>query len=164
MQKLKLKKKKNCFEKSFIEFIPFKCSFSVKKVMDDVNKNMDNTSEVLEIMSSSSLYDFMQNETLCYKEETSENCDVDSIFDEISRLTSLNDKKYQCEDENRTIEEIIKEVETLINQPLVVSSNNKLSTISGESTPFEIKNNILDQYDYSTTTTLHDVSLFLFRN
>lgn len=122
--------------------------------MDDINKNMDNTSEVLEIMSSSSLFDFMNNETMCLKEE---NCqDVDSIFDEISRLTSLNDKKYQCEDENRTIEEIIKEVETLINQPLVVSSNNKLSSISCESTPLEIRNNILDQYDYSTT--LHDVS------
>lgn len=130
--------------------------------MDDTNKNMANTSEVLEIMSTSSLYDFMQNENMCGKEESCE--DVDSIFDEISRLASLNDKKYQCEDENRTIEEIIKEVETLINQPLVVSSNNKLSSISCESTPFEMRNNILDQYDYSITT-LQDVSLnalFLF--
>ena len=115
--------------------------------MDNINKNMDNSSEV------SSLYDFMNNETMCCNE------DVDSIFNEISRLTSQNDKKYQCGEDEKTIEEIIKEVETLINQPLVVSSNNKFSSISCESTPLEIRNNILDQYDYSISSyQLHDVS------
>lgn len=117
--------------------------------MDDINKNTDNTTEVLDIISNSSLHDFLKNE---------ENCeDVDSIFDEISKLTSLSDDKYIAQDDNRTIEDILREAEVLINQPLGVESKNKFSSISCESTPLEIKNNLLDQYDYSTT--LHDVSL-----
>lgn len=115
--------------------------------MDDITKNIVKTNEVLEIISNSSLNDFLKDE---------ENCeDVDSIFDEISKLT-LGDKKYNTDDDSRTIEDILREAEALINQPLGVESKTKFSTISCESTPSEIKNNILDQYDYSTT--LQDVS------
>lgn len=111
---------------------------------------METTSEVMEIISNASLSDFLKQE---------ENCeDVDSIFDEISKLTSLSENKYESADDSRTIEDILKEAEALINQPLGVSSNNQIfPSISTESTPLEIKNNILDQYDYSTT--LHDVSI-----
>lgn len=117
--------------------------------MDDINKNIESTNEVLEIISNSSLSDFLKNE---------ENCeDVDSLFDEISKLASLGNDKYNTDDDSRTIEDILKEAEALINQPLGVESKTKFPTISCESTPLEIKNNILDQYDYSTTT-LHDVS------
>lgn len=116
--------------------------------MDDIAKDMDGASEVLEIISDTSLSDFLKLEE--------ENCeDVDSIF---SKLASLSDNKFSADDDNRTIEEILKEAEALINQPLGVESRIKYSTISSESTPLEIKNNILDQYDYSTTTLLHDVS------
>jgi hypothetical protein len=115
--------------------------------MDDITKNVE-TNEVLEIISNASLNDFLKNE---------ENCeDVDSIFDEISKC--LSDNKYNSHDDSRTIEDILKEAEALINQPLgVESKTTKFPTISCESTPCEIKNNILDQYDYSTS--LHDVSI-----
>lgn len=117
--------------------------------MDDVHKSIETTSEVLEIISNSSLSDFLKQE---------ENCeDVDSIFDEISKLASLGDTKYDTQDDSRTIEDILKEAEALINQPLGVESTKFSSSLSCESTPLEIKNNILDQYDYSTT--IHDVSI-----
>lgn len=108
-----------------------------------MDNNIENPSEVLEVMSNPSLYDFMENE---------ENCEnFTFLFSEITKLR-LSDVNYQSE-ENRTIEDILKEAETLINQPVMVSSNHKLSSISSESTPMEIKNNILDQYDYSTNST-----------
>lgn len=111
--------------------------------------NLDSPSEVMEIISNSSLYDFVRNE---------ENCDLDSLFSEITKLTKFSDDNFPS-DENRAIEDILREAETLIRQPLALSSSNKLvTTISAESTPLEIKdNNILDQYDYSTT--LHEVSI-----
>lgn len=120
--------------------------------MDDINKKIESTSEVLEIISNSSLNDFLKNE---------ENCeDVDSIFSEISKLASSSYNKYNIDDDSKTIEEILMEAEALINQPLGVESKTNFQTISCESTPLEIKNNILDQYDYSTT--LHDVSFKLY--
>lgn len=129
--------------------------------MGDVEVNKDNPKEVLDIISNASLSEFLKNEENCEGDD-----DVDSIFDEITRLASLSDDKFRVSDDNRTIEEILKEAEALINLPLgALMSNNKLAqkiTLSQESTPHEIKNNILDQYDYSTTTTLHDVSTTLF--
>lgn len=119
--------------------------------MDDITKTIESTSEVLEIISNSSLNDFLKNEEHCE--------DVDSIFSEISKLASLSDNKYNIDDDTKTIEEILKEAEALINQPLGVYLDH-MKTISCESTPIELKNNILDQYDYSTT--LHDVSIKLY--
>ncbi|CAH1717163.1 unnamed protein product [Chironomus riparius] len=119
--------------------------------MDDIKVNKDTPIEMLEIISNTSLSDFLKNEENC------ENDDVDSIFDEISRqLTSLSDNKFAFENDNRTIEDILKEAESLINQPLIMDmpSIKMPISISCESTPLEIKNNILDQYDYSIT--LHD--------
>lgn len=119
--------------------------------MGDIKNNIENTSEVLEIISNSSLNDFLKNE---------ENCeDVDSIFDEISKLASLGDDRYNTNDDSRTIEDILKEAEALINQPLNVGIKTTFQSISCESTPLEIKNNVLDQYDYSTTLDVHDVSI-----
>lgn len=107
--------------------------------------------EMLEIISNTSLTDFLNNEENCES-------DVDSIFDEISRQLTLSDNKFAFENDNRTIEDILKEAESLINQPLIMEkpSTKMPISISCESTPLEIKNNILDQYDYSIT--LHDVS------
>ena len=121
--------------------------------MDDIKVNKDTPIEMLEIISNTSLSDFLKNEENC------ESDDVDSIFDEISRqLTSLSDNKFAFENDNRTIEDILKEAESLINQPLIMDmpSIKMPISISCESTPLEIKNNILDQYDYSIT--LLDVS------
>lgn len=127
--------------------------------MDDIKVTKDNPIEMLEIISNTSLNDFLKNEENC------ENDDVDSIFDEISRqLTSLSDNKFAFDNDNRTIEDILKEAESLINQPLImdVPSIKMPISISCESTPLEIKNNILDQYDYSIT--LHDVSTKYYLN
>jgi arsenate reductase-like glutaredoxin family protein len=114
--------------------------------MDDKNSDLQSENEVLEIISNPSLNEYLKNEN---------DCDYDSIFDEISKLSSLNEVRFHHQDDDRSIEDILREAQALISQPLVVSS--KLNTISSESTPLEIKNNILDQYDYSTAT-LHDVS------
>lgn len=119
--------------------------------MDDRNSEIASENDVSEIISSPSLREYLERENEC----DFENCD--SIFNEIERLTSSSETKYRPQDENRSIEDILNEAQALISQPLVVSSIHKFSTISSESTPLEIKNNILDQYDYSTAT-LHDVS------
>lgn len=115
--------------------------------------------DLLEVVSNTSLIDFLNNE---------ENCESDSIdelklFSEINRLASLNNSKFDAEDDDRTIEQLLKEAETLINQPIAV--NNGTYMISCESTPMEIRNGVVDQYDYSTVKTLShpDVSsLFTF--
>jgi argonaute-like protein implicated in RNA metabolism and viral defense len=117
--------------------------------MADRNSEITSENEVLDMISNPSLREY-----LIY-EKNEEN--LDSIFDEISKLTSSSEIRYRPQDEDRSIEDILKEAQALISQPLVVSSNHKFNSISSESTPLEIKNNILDQYDYSTAT-LHDVS------
>lgn len=106
----------------------------------------ENQKDVLEIVSNTSLIDFLNNEENC------ENFDELQLFSEINRLASLNNSKFQPEDEERTIEELLKEAETLINQPIGTDNGN--FTISCESTPIEMKTNILDRYDYSTVQTL----------
>lgn len=117
--------------------------------MNDIKKDVEIKNEVLDIISNSSLSDFLKNEENC--EDDSQ---IDSIFDEISKLTSLGGADKYCHDDGRTIEDILKEAEALINQPLAVESK---PSISCESTPLEMKNNnFLDEYDYSTT--LNDVS------
>lgn len=119
--------------------------------MDDKKVNKNTPIEILEIISNTSLTDFLKNEENCENDD-------DSIFDEISRQLTLSDNKFSFENDNRTIEDILKEAESLINQPLIMEkpSTKMPISISCESTPLEIKNNILDQYDYSIT--LHDVS------
>lgn len=121
--------------------------------MEEIKVNKDTPIEMLEIISNTSLNEFLKNEENC------ENDDVDSIFDEIKQLTSLSDNKFQFDNnDNRTIEDILREAESLINQPLImeVPSTKMQMSISCESTPIEMRNNILDQYDYSIT--LQDVS------
>lgn len=120
--------------------------------MEEIKVNKDAPIEMLDIISNTSLSEFLKNEENC------ENDDVDSIFDEISRQLN-SDNKFPFENDNRTIEDILKEAESLINQPLImeVPSTKMPISISCESTPLEMKNNLLDQYDYSITT-LHDVS------
>lgn len=124
--------------------------------MSDTHINSVKRKDMLEIVSNSSLIDFLNNEENC-----EEKIDEFQLFSEINRLASLNDRKFQDDDEDRTIEELLKEAETLINQPIGVDSGNV--TISCESTPNEIRNGILDQYDYSTVKTLShpDVSIVL---
>jgi hypothetical protein len=123
--------------------------------------NSEDTRDILELVSNSSLIDFLTNE------ETCENVDETQLFSEINRLATLNHNKYESEDEDRTIEELLKEAETLINQPICVEHEEQQQevpnniTISCESTPLEIRNNLLDRYDYSTVmsaTSQHDVS------
>lgn len=125
--------------------------------MSDAHVSSVKRKDVLEIVSNSSLIDFLNNEENC-----EEKIDEIQLFSEISRLASLNDRKYHDDDDDRTIEELLKEAETLINQPIGVDSGNV--TISCESTPSEIRNGILDQYDYSTVKTLShpDVSIKLY--
>lgn len=125
--------------------------------MSDAHVSSVKRKDVLEIVSNSSLIDFLNNEENC-----EEKIDEIQLFSEISRLASLNDRKYHDDDDDRTIEELLKEAETLINQPIGVDSGNV--TISCESTPSEIRNGILDQYDYSTVKTLShpDVSINLY--
>lgn len=114
--------------------------------MDDPQKKRESQRDVLEIVSNTSLIDFLNNEESC------ENVDELQLFSEINRLASLNNRKFQPEDDERTIEELLKEAETLINQPIGTDNGN--FTISCESTPCEIRDNLLDRYDYSTVQTL----------
>jgi hypothetical protein len=122
--------------------------------MDDAQVDSESQKDVLEIVSNTSLIDFLNNEEDC------ENLDEVQLFSEINRLASLNSSKFPSQDDDRTIEELLKEAETLINQP--IGAENPM--ISCESTPIEIRNNIIDRYDYSTVHTLshHDVSLTTF--
>lgn len=123
--------------------------------MDNALTNSEQPKDVLEVASNASLIDFLNNE---------ENCEenLDELFSEINRLASLNNSKFNDDNDDRTIEELLKEAETLINQPIGEANY----TISCESTPLEIRNGIIDQYDYSTVKTLShpDVSCnnFLF--
>lgn len=128
---------------------------------EDKKVHSEDTRDILELVSNSSLIDFLTNE------ETCENVDENQLFSEINRLATLNINKYESEDEDRTIEELLKEAETLINQPICVEQEDQQQevpnniTISCESTPLEIRNNLLDRYDYSTVmsaTSQHDVS------
>jgi hypothetical protein len=118
--------------------------------MSDAHVDSDNQKDVLEIVSNTSLIDFLNNEEDC------ENVDEVQLFSEINRLASLNSSKFPSESDDRTIEELLKEAETLINQPIGAEN----PTISCESTPIEIRDNIIDRYDYSTVHTLshQDVS------
>lgn len=131
----------------------FKQFKQLQSEMEEVKSGKEPPTEMLEIVSNTSLSEFLKNEENC------ENDDVNSIFDEISRLTSLSDNKFHFENDNRTIEDILKEAESLINQPLMEAVPVGIISISCESTPMEIRNNIVDQYDYSIT--LHDVSHLL---
>lgn len=124
--------------------------------MGDIHANSANKRDVHELVSNSSLIDFLNNEENC--EEKIDSLSETELFSEISRLASLNNRKLNGDDDDRTIEELLKEAETLINQPIGVETRNV--TISCESTPKEIKEGFLDQYDYSTVKSLshHDVS------
>ena len=114
--------------------------------------------DVLELVSNSSLIDFLNNEEHC-----EENIDEVKLFSEINRLASLSNSKLNVDDDDdRTIEELLKEAETLINQPIGVDNRN--FTSSRQSTSLEIRNLVLDQYDYSINQSLshNDVSVQLF--
>lgn len=122
--------------------------------MDDAQVESESQKDVLEIVSNTSLIDFLNNEEVC------ENVDEIQLFSEINRLASLHSSKNSLVDDDRTIEELLKEAETLINQP--IGGEKPICMISCESTPIEIRNNIVDRYDYSTVHTLshHDVSFY----
>lgn len=127
--------------------------------MDDIHANSDAKKDMNEI-STSSLIDFLNNEENC--EEKIDPLSETELFSEISRLASLHSRKLNDGDDDRTIEELLKEAETLINQPIGVDIRNV--TISCESTPMEMREGVLDQYDYSTVKSLsqHDVSITSF--
>lgn len=117
----------------------------------------ENDRKLEELVSNSSLIDFLNNE------EQSNQIDENQLFKEIGRLASLSSSTCKLnvdDDDDLTIEELLKEAETLINQPIGVDN----FTLSCESTPLEIRNNVIDQYDYSTNKTLShpDVSFNLF--
>lgn len=115
--------------------------------MGDTQAKSDGRRDVLEVVSNSSLIDFLNNEENC-----EENIDENQLFSEINRLASLHCDKLESESDDRTIEELLKEAETLINQPIGAKNGN--FTISSESTPLEIRNGVVDQYDYSTVKSL----------
>jgi arsenate reductase-like glutaredoxin family protein len=125
--------------------------------MADAPVNSDRARDALEIASDSSLIDFLNIEDNC-EDDLSET----ELFSEISRLASLSNNKLSDDKDDRTIEELLREAETLINQPIIVEHVN--CTISCESTPLELRHGIVDQYDYSTIKTLShpDVSLLSF--
>lgn len=123
--------------------------------MDDGRENKD--LKLDELVSNSSLIDFLNNE------EEANQIDENQLFKEIGRLASLSSSRCKLnedDDDDLTIEELLKEAETLINQPIGVDN----FTLSCESTPLEIRNNVIDQYDYSTNKTLShpDVSFTNF--
>lgn len=121
--------------------------------MNDSKVNSDEPRDVLELISNSSLIDFLTNEQSC------NNLDENQLFSEINRLASLNSSKYESEDEDRTIEELLKEAETLINQPIgEVPSVPGRYTNSCESAPLEIRHNTLVRYDYSTVMSTNSCS------
>lgn len=125
--------------------------------MGDAQAKSESRRDVLEIVSNSSLIDFLNNEENC------ESVDENKLFSEINRLASLHCEKLESESDDRTIEELLKEAETLINQPIGAKSGD--FTISSESTPLEIRNGVVDRYDYSTAKSLSqnlDVSHSLF--
>lgn len=115
--------------------------------MENAQVNSEKLKDALEVVSNTSLIDFLNNEENC-----EENIDEFKLFSEINRLASLNNSKFDVNDDDRTIEELLKEAETLINQP--IGGNGGNFTISCESTPIEIRYGNVDQYDYSTVKTL----------
>lgn len=116
--------------------------------MENAQVNSEKLKDALEIVSNTSLIDFLNNEENC-----EDNIDEFKLFSEINRLASLNNSKYDVnDDEDRTIEELLKEAETLINQPIGGDGGN--FTLSCESAPIEIRHGTADQYDYSTVKTL----------
>lgn len=107
--------------------------------MDNAQVSGDMLKDALEVVSNASLIDFLNNEENC-----EDNIDEFKLFSEINRLASLNNSKFDVNDDDRTIEELLKEAETLINQP-----------IGGDGGNFTIScGNRQDQYDYSTVKTL----------
>lgn len=123
--------------------------------MDDGRENKD--LKLDELVSNSSLIDFLNDE------QEANLLDENQLFKEIGRLASLSSSTCKLnvdDDDDLTIEELLKEAETLINQPIGVDN----FTLSCESTPLEIRNNVIDQYDYSTNKTLShpDVSFTNF--
>jgi len=127
--------------------------------MDNIHAKSDNKKDMNDL-SNSSLIDFLNIEENC--EGKIDSLSETELFSEISRLASLNNRKLNDDDDDRTIEELLKEAETLINQPIGVDIRNV--TISCESTPMEMRGGVLDQYDYSTVKSLsqHDVSIRSF--
>lgn len=126
--------------------------------MGDAQVKSESGRDTLDIVSNSSLIDFLKIEENC-----DENIDENQLFSEINRLASLHCDKLESESDDRTIEELLKEAETLINQPIGASS--RTFTIASGKTPSEIRNEFVDQYDYSTVKSLSqniDVSLFLY--
>lgn len=121
------------------------------------SENHNNMKESFDIVSNASLMDFLNDEKICDKS-------IDSIFSEINRLSSLNNSKIDEHEDERTIEEILKEAETLINQP-IVNELQVTQTISAQSTPYEMRNKIIDEFDYSTKTAINlDVSTLFIKN
>lgn len=120
--------------------------------MGDAQEYSESLKDKHDVVSNASLIDFLNNESTCVDEV--------KLFFEINRLASLNNSKFDNESDDWTIEELLKEAETLINQPIGVKDGK--CTLSCESTPIEIRKGVVDQYDYLTTvkTLSHpDVSL-----
>lgn len=122
--------------------------------MADAQANSEPRKELLDVVSNSSLIDFLSNEENCENP-----LDEAQLFREINRLATLNSDKFNDEGDDRTIEELLKEAETLINQP--IGAHNGTFTTSSQNIHMEMRNGALDQYDYSTNHTLshHEVSL-----
>jgi len=122
--------------------------------MTDAQADSEPKKELLDVVSNSSLIDFLSNEENCAENPL----DEAQLFSEISRLASLNSDKFNDEGDDRTIEELMKEAETLINQPIGAHNDNFI--ISSQNNPVEMRNGALDQYDYSINHTLshYDVS------
>lgn len=121
--------------------------------MADAQLNSEPKKELLDVVSNSSLIDFLSNEENCEENPL----DEAQLFSEINRLASLNSDKFNDESDDRTIEELLKEAETLINQPIGAHNG----TNPNQNIHVDMRDGALDQYDYSTNHTLshHDVSL-----
>lgn len=121
--------------------------------MGDTQAKSESQRDVLDIASNSSLIDFLKIEENC--EET---IDETQLFSEINRLASLHCDKLESDSDDRTIEELLREAETLINQPIGAKNGN--FTITSEITPLEIGNGVVDQYDYSTVkSSSHNIDV-----
>ncbi|CRK89685.1 CLUMA_CG003616, isoform A [Clunio marinus] len=94
--------------------------------MENAKVNKKNESETIDVVSNNSLMDFLKDEECC------ENVDEVRLFSEINRLAGLSKSKFTDENDDRTIEELLKEAESLINQPIGV--NNANYTISSNMT------------------------------
>lgn len=99
-------------------------------------------------VTPTSILEFLSHEQKCLDSGNDSDVDVDSIFEEINRLSG--------DSEERSVDDLLREAELLLSKQehLVVDavSNGKLSevlkTISEESTPREMKNGAdIDQVD-----------------